>query len=294
MVVTLLFGRNRSVVKMVLRRAMVDGLSLTYDLCWPAAKDEMMQIKDISAVVTGGGSGLGAATAARLAELGAKVAVLDINKAAAEAQASAIGGIGIGCDVGDAASGEAAFAAARGAHGPARILVNCAGIATAGRIAGRDGPLKLEAFERVIRVNLIGTFNMLRLAAAEMSELDPLEDSERGVIINTASIAAYEGQIGQAAYAASKGGVVGLTLPAARELARAGVRVVTIAPGLFLTPMVEGLAPEIQASLAAGIPFPQRLGRPSEYAELAEFIVRNRFLNGEVIRLDGGLRMQPR
>jgi NAD(P)-dependent dehydrogenase (short-subunit alcohol dehydrogenase family) len=229
-----------------------------------------------------------------LASLGAKVAVADINQAAAEAQAAKIGGIGIKCDVADAASGEAAFAAARAAHGPVRILVNCAGIGTAGRIVGRDGPMKLDAFERVIRVNLIGSFNMLRLAAAEMSDADALEEGERGVIVNTASIAAYEGQVGQPAYAASKGGVVAMTLPAARELARAGVRVMTIAPGLFHTPMVDGLPPDVQASLGAGIPFPSRLGRPSEYAELVEHIVRNRFLNGEVIRLDGALRMPPR
>ena len=248
----------------------------------------------LAALVTGGGSGLGAATAAHLAALGAKVAVADINQAAAEAVAAKIGGIGIACDVSDAASGQAAFAAARAAHGPVRILVNCAGVATPGRVVSRDGPLKLDIFERVIRINLIGTFNMLRLAAAEMSDADPLEENERGVIINTASVAAYEGQIGQPAYAASKGGVVGLTLPAARELARAGVRVMTIAPGLFHTPMVDGLPLETQASLGAAIPFPSRLGRPSEYAELVEMLVRNRFLNGEVIRLDGALRMAPR
>ncbi|WP_428533262.1 SDR family NAD(P)-dependent oxidoreductase [Rhodopila sp.] len=253
-----------------------------------------MQIKGLAAVVTGGGSGLGAATAAHLAGLGARVAVADINQAAAEAHAARIGGIGVACDVANAASGEAAFATACAAHGPVRVLVNCAGIGTSGRIVGRDGPLKLDAFERVIRVNLIGSFNMLRLAAAQMADADPLDESERGVIINTASIAAYEGQIGQPAYAASKGGVVGMTLPAARELARAGVRVVTIAPGLFHTPMVDGLPQDVQATLAAGIPFPARLGRPSEYAELVEHIVRNRFLNGEVIRLDGALRMPPR
>jgi NAD(P)-dependent dehydrogenase (short-subunit alcohol dehydrogenase family) len=255
---------------------------------------DMMQIKGLAAVVTGGGSGLGAATAAHLASLGAKVTVADINQAAAEAQAAKIGGIGVACDVADAASGEAAIAAARAANGPVRILVSCAGIGTAGRIVGRDGPLKLEAFERVIRVNLIGSFNMLRLAAAEMSGADPLEEGERGVIVNTASIAAFDGQIGQPAYAASKGGVVALTLPAARELARAGVRVMTIAPGLFHTPMVDGLPAELQASLGAGVPFPSRLGRPSEFAELVEHIVGNRFLNGEVIRLDGALRMPPR
>jgi NAD(P)-dependent dehydrogenase (short-subunit alcohol dehydrogenase family) len=263
-------------------------------LCKTGEQGAMMQIKGLAAIVTGAGSGLGAATAAHLAALGCKVAVVDINQAAAEAQALRVGGIGVQCDVADAASGEAALAAARAAHGPVRILVNCAGIGSAARIVGRDGPMKLEAFERVIRVNLIGSFNMLRLAAAEMSNTDPLPEGERGVIVNTASIAAYEGQVGQSGYAASKGGVVGMTLPAARELARAGVRVVTIAPGLFQTPMVDGLPPDVQASLGAGIPFPSRLGRPSEYAELVEHIVRNRFLNGEVIRLDGALRMPPR
>jgi NAD(P)-dependent dehydrogenase (short-subunit alcohol dehydrogenase family) len=253
-----------------------------------------MQWNGQAAIVTGGASGLGAATAARLAGLGCLVAVLDINQAAAESRAATFGGLGLACDVADAASAEAAVAAARQAHGVPRILVNCAGVGTAGRIVGRDGPMKLDAFERVIRINLIGTFNMLRLAAAAMSEAEPLDDGERGVIVNTASIAAYEGQVGQAAYAASKGGVVGMTLPAARELARAGVRVVTIAPGLFHTPMVEGLPPEIQTSLGAGIPYPSRLGRPEEYAALVEHIVTNPFLNGEVIRLDGALRMPPR
>jgi len=253
-----------------------------------------MDLQGLAAVITGGASGLGAATAAHLAARGCKVAVLDINKAAAEASASRFGGVGIACDVADASSGEAAMAAARAVHGPVRILVNCAGVGTAGRIVGRDGPLALDAFERVIRINLIGTFNMLRLAAADMSAANPLPEGERGVIVNTASIAAYEGQVGQPAYAASKGGVVGLTLPAARELARAGVRVVTIAPGLFHTPMVDGLPPDVQAGLAVGIPFPQRLGRPEEYAALVEHIARNRFLNGEVIRLDGALRMPPR
>lgn len=253
-----------------------------------------MQLNGMAAIVTGGGSGLGAATAECLAAAGCKVAAVDINEAAAQATAERVGGIGIKCDVADAASAEAAFAAARAAHGPVRILVNCAGVGTAGRVVGRDGPLKLDAFERVIRVNLIGTFNMLRLAAAEMSDAEPLEDNERGVIINTASIAAFDGQVGQAAYAASKGGVASLTLPIARELARAGVRVMTIAPGLFHTPMVAGLPPEIQASLGASIPFPPRLGMPEEYAALVRHIVENRFLNGETIRLDGALRMAPR
>lgn len=253
-----------------------------------------MRLDGQAAVVTGGGSGLGAATAAALAQAGARVAVLDINRAAVEASAARIGGLGVACDVADAASAAAALAEARARHGVERVLVNCAGIGTAGRIVGREGPLALEAFERVIRVNLIGTFNLLRLSAAAMTALEPMEDGERGVIVNTASIAAYEGQVGQAAYAASKGGVAALTLPAARELARAGVRVLTIAPGLFNTPMVEGLPPEVQQSLAAGIPYPQRLGRPEEYAALVGHIVANRFLNGEVIRLDGALRMPPR
>ncbi|MGA3003616.1 MAG: SDR family NAD(P)-dependent oxidoreductase [Acetobacteraceae bacterium] len=255
-----------------------------------------MKLEGQAAVVTGGGSGLGFATASLLAAGGCKVALLDINDAAAKTQAAAIGGVGIRCDVSDATSAEAAMAAARAAHGPARVLVNCAGIGTAGRVVGRDGPMKLEAFDRVIRVNLIGTFNMIRLAAAEMSGLDPLDDTdgERGVIINTASIAAFDGQVGQAAYAASKGGVVGMTLPIARELARAGVRVMTIAPGVFHTPMVDGLSPEVRKSLGDGVPFPQRLGMPEEYAALALHIIANRFLNGEVIRLDGALRMAPR
>jgi NAD(P)-dependent dehydrogenase (short-subunit alcohol dehydrogenase family) len=253
-----------------------------------------MRLDGHAAIVTGGGSGLGAATAERLARAGCRVAVLDVNPAAAEAAAQRTGGIGIVCDVADAASAEAAVARARTAHGPARLLVNCAGVGTAGRIVGRDGPMQLAAFERVIHVNLVGSFNLLRLAAAEMSALDPLDDGERGVIVNTASIAAYEGQIGQAAYAASKAGVVGMTLPAARELARVGVRVVTIAPGLFHTPMLAGLPAELQQGLAAGVPFPARLGMPEEYAALVEHVATNRFINGETIRLDGALRMAAR
>ena len=253
-----------------------------------------MRLDGQGVIVTGGASGLGAATSAALAAQGAKVAVVDLNQAAAEATARKIGGIGIGCDVGDAASAEAAFATARAAHGGARVLVNCAGIGVAGRIVGRDGPMKLDAYERVIRVNLIGTFNMLRLAAAEMGGLEPFEDGERGVIINTASVAGYEGQVGQAAYASSKAGVIGLTIQAARELARSGVRVMTIAPGLIQTPMFGGLPDDVRDSLAASVPFPARLGMPDEYAALALHIVGNRFLNGETIRLDGALRMAPR
>jgi NAD(P)-dependent dehydrogenase (short-subunit alcohol dehydrogenase family) len=253
-----------------------------------------MQLEGQAAVVTGGGSGLGAATASLLAAQGCKVALFDINDIAAKAHAAAIGGIAIRCDVADAASAEAAMAEAAAAHGPPRVLVNCAGVGTAGRVVGREGPMKLEAFDRVIRINLIGTFNMIRLAAAAMGELAPLDDGERGVIVNTASIAAFDGQVGQAAYAASKGGVVGMTLPIARELARAGIRVMTIAPGVFHTPMVDGLPPEVRKSLGEGVPFPQRLGLPDEYAALAAHIIANRFLNGEVIRLDGALRMAPR
>ena len=213
----------------------------------------------------------------------------------AEASAQRIGGIGIACDVADATSAEAAVAKARDAHGPARLLVNCAGVGTAGRIVGRDGPLPLAAFERVIRVNLIGSFNLLRLAAADMSALDPLEDGERGVIVNTASIAAYEGQVGQAAYAASKAGVVGMTLPAARELARVGVRVVSDRARSVPHTDGRGAAAGI-AARAWPKAFPFRSGSvlPEEYAALVEHIATNRFLNGETIRFDGALRMPPR
>jgi NAD(P)-dependent dehydrogenase (short-subunit alcohol dehydrogenase family) len=247
-----------------------------------------------AALVTGGGSGLGAATAARLAARGAKVALLDINLEAAEAAAAACGGLAIACDVADADAMAAALAQARAAHGPARVLVNCAGIGPAKRIVGRDGPMPLADFARVIQVNLIGTFNALRLAAADMQALDPLEDGERGVIVSTASVAAYEGQIGQAAYAASKGGVLALVLPAARELAQVGIRVNAIAPGIFATPMLLGMPEEVQQSLGASVPFPKRLGRPEQYAELVLHVVENRYINGETIRLDGALRMPPR
>jgi NAD(P)-dependent dehydrogenase (short-subunit alcohol dehydrogenase family) len=253
-----------------------------------------MNIEGQAAIVTGGASGLGRATAKALAEAGVKVAILDINEAAAAEAARETGGLAIGADLADAASTEAAFAAARERHGPARIAVNCAGIGTAGRIVGRDGPLPLAAFRRVIDVNLIGSFNVMRLAAAEMSGLEPLEDGERGIVVSTASVAAYEGQIGQAAYSASKGGIVSLTLPAARELARYGVCVVAIAPGIFATPMLEGLPQNVQDSLAASVPFPSRLGRPEEYAALVLHLCCNPMINGEVIRLDGALRMAPR
>src|SRR5215470_11253701 len=248
-----------------------------------------METEGQAAVVSGGASGLGRATAQALAAAGVKVALLDINEAAAAEAARELGGLAIAADVTDAGSIEAAFATARGRHGPARIAVNCAGIGTAGRIVGRDGPLPLEAFRRVIEVNLVGSFNVMRIAAAEISSLDPLADGERGIIISTASVAAFEGQIGQAAYSASKGGIASLTLPAARELARYGVRVVAIAPGLFQTPMLQGLSQNIRDSLAASIPFPGRLGRPEEYAALVLHLCRNTMINGEVIRLDGAL-----
>ncbi|MBK3732900.1 SDR family NAD(P)-dependent oxidoreductase [Azospirillum brasilense] len=252
-----------------------------------------MQINGQAAIVTGGASGMGAETARHLAKLGAKVTVLDMNEAAVKQVAQEIGGLGLLCDVSSAESAEKAVAEARAAHGPARIAVNCAGVAPAKRIVGRDGPMALDDFRKVIEVNLIGTFNMLRLAAADMGTLDPLESGERGVIVNTASVAAYEGQIGQAAYASSKGGVVALTICAARDLARSGVRVMTIAPGLIGTPMLLNMPQEVQDSLAATVPFPKRFGQPSEYARLVQHILENEMLNGEVIRLDGAIRMAP-
>ncbi|MGQ0662330.1 MAG: SDR family NAD(P)-dependent oxidoreductase [Pseudomonadota bacterium] len=253
-----------------------------------------MQLKGQAAIVTGGGSGLGAAAARALAGAGAKVAVCDINPDAAAQLAGEFGGLAVVCDVADAGAAEAALGAARAAHGAARVLVNCAGIGPAQRIVGKDGPMPLQDFARVIDVNLIGTFNLMRLAAADMAALEPLADGERGVIVQTASVAAYEGQIGQAAYAASKGGIVALTLPAAREFARFGVRVMTIAPGLFATPLLLGMPQPVQDSLAASVPFPARFGAPEEYAKLVLHIVDNVMLNGEVIRLDGALRMPAR
>jgi len=254
-----------------------------------------MDIKGLSAIVTGGGSGMGAETARHLAKAGAKVAVFDLNKSNAEAVAKEIGGIAFECDVSSETSAKAAIEAAAKANGPARILMNCAGIAPAGRIVGKEGPHDLGFFSKVINVNLIGTFNMLRLAAAAMSTLEPLNDTgERGVIINTASVAAYEGQIGQAAYSASKGGVVGMTLPAARELARFGIRVVTIAPGLIGTPMLLSMPQEVQDSLVATTLFPKRLGKPEEFAKLALHVIDNAMINGETIRLDGAVRLAPK
>ena len=253
-----------------------------------------MLLKDQAAIVTGGASGLGAATARRLASLGARVALCDLNTKLAETVAAEIKGVAVTCNVADSASAEAAVAAAEKAHGPARVLVNCAGVGVAKRVIGKEGPMPLADFDKVIQVNLNGTFNMIRLATAAMSKLEPLATGERGVVINTASVAAYDGQIGQAAYSASKGGIVGMTLPIARELAQFGIRVLTIAPGLFLTPLLAGLPQEAQDSLAAAIPFPRRLGQADEFASLAAHMIDNPYLNGEVVRLDAALRMAPR
>ena len=253
-----------------------------------------MDPKGHAAIVTGAASGLGAETAVALAKAGAKVACLDVNLEGATQVAGRIGGIAIQCDVTSDSGAVAALKQARDKHGPARILVNCAGIGPAKRMVGRDGPMPLADFEKVIAINLIGTFNMMRLAAADMQGLEPLADQERGVIVSTASVAAYEGQIGQTAYSASKGGVAGLTIPAARELSQFGIRVMAIAPGIFATPMLKMLPQAAQDSLGASVPFPKRLGEPREYADLVLFIVRSNYLNGEVIRLDGALRMAPR
>ncbi|WP_295852361.1 SDR family NAD(P)-dependent oxidoreductase [uncultured Xylophilus sp.] len=254
-----------------------------------------MQLHAQPALVTGGASGLGEATARELARLGAKVAVLDVNLDRARAVAAEIGGIAAHCDITDAASVEAAMAAAAEAHGPARILMNVAGIGSAKRVVQKDGSAApQDAFERVIRVNLLGTYNMSRLFAAACATLDPLDGGERGVMLFTASVAAFDGQVGQQAYSASKGGIVAMTLPMARDLAQHGIRVCTIAPGLFATPLMQELPEAVQTSLAQSIPFPPRLGRPEEFAQLAAHVVTNGHLNGEVIRLDGALRMAPR
>ena len=261
-----------------------------------------MNIEGNAALVTGGGSGLGAATAHELARLGARVAVLDLNQAAAEQVAADItAAYGAGraiacrCDITNTESLQAALARASAEQGPARMLMSIAGIGSAKRIVARDGsPAPLEDFVRVVNVNLIGTYNVARLFAAECAKLAPMEDGERGVMVFTASVAAFDGQVGQQAYSASKSGVVGMTLPMARDLAQHGIRVCTIAPGLFATPLMQTLPEAVQQSLAASIPFPQRLGKPQEFAQLAAHIVSNTHLNGEVIRLDGALRMAPR
>jgi NAD(P)-dependent dehydrogenase (short-subunit alcohol dehydrogenase family) len=253
-----------------------------------------MDIKGLPALVTGAASGLGEGTARALAAAGAKVTLLDREGEALEKVAREIGGLAITCDVTDAEGMERAVTQARAAHGPAAIAVSCAGIAPAAKIVGKDGPMALDAFSKVIQVNLIGTFNLMRLAAADMQSRAPNADGERGVIVNTASVAAYEGQIGQAAYAASKGGVVALTLPAAREFAKTGVRVNAIAPGLFGTPMLLGMPQPVQDSLTATLPFPSRFGTPAEYAKLVLHMIDNPILNGETVRLDNALRMAPR
>ena len=261
-----------------------------------------MQIQGQAALVTGGGSGLGEATARELARLGARVAVLDVNLEAAQKVAADIGAqygdgcaVACRCDITDTASLQAAIDQAAAAHGPARILMNIAGIGTAKRVVQRDGSAApLEDFARVITVNLVGTYNACRLFAAACAQLPALEDGERGVMLFTASVAAFDGQVGQQAYSASKGGLVGMTLPMARDLAQHGIRVNTIAPGLFATPLMRQLPEAVQQSLAASIPFPPRLGKPEEFAALAAHTVTNTHLNGEVIRLDGALRMAPR
>ena len=253
-----------------------------------------MDIKGHAAIVTGGASGLGAATARMLAEAGAKVAIFDVNQKAAAEVAIDIDGLALACDVTDSKATEQAVAAAAKDHGIARIVVNCAGVGPARRIVGRDGPMPLADFARVVEINLIGTFNVMRLVAAAMQPLEPLADGERGIVVCTASVAAYEGQIGQAAYAASKGGVVGLVLPAAREFAQFGIRVNGIAPGIFSTPMLHALPEAAQQSLAASVPFPKLLGQPAQYAALVRHMIENRYLNGEVVRIDGALRMAPR
>jgi len=248
-----------------------------------------MQIKDVSAVITGGASGLGAATAHALAKAGAKVALLDRQPPKDNI------GLYCECDVMSETSVKTALEKARVAHGAARIVVNCAGVLGAGRILSREGPMKLDYFEQVMRVNIGGTFNVMRLAAEAMSALEPVgNDKERGIIINTASIAAYEGQIGQVAYAASKGAIVSLTLPAARELAKFGIRVNAIAPGPVDTPMVAGMTAEVRESLEATIPFPPRLIKPEEFAALVLHMIENVAINGEIVRLDGALRMSPK
>jgi NAD(P)-dependent dehydrogenase (short-subunit alcohol dehydrogenase family) len=253
-----------------------------------------MDIRGHAAIVTGGASGLGAATARMLAQAGAKVAIFDVNAKAAAEVAIDVNGVAITCDVTDSVETEKAVASATADHGIARIVVSCAGVGPAKRIVGRDGPMPLAEFARVVEINLIGTFNVMRLTAAAMQNVEPLQEGERGIIICTASVASYEGQIGQAAYAASKGGVVALVMPAAREFAQFGIRVNAIAPGIFSTPMLHALPEAAQQSLAASVPFPKLLGQPPQYAALVRHMIENRYLNGEVVRLDGALRMAPR
>lgn len=255
-----------------------------------------MQTKNGVFIVTGGASGLGAGVARLLAEQGGKVVVADLNRTAGAALAAELGPSVrfVETNVADEASAAACVAAAQEVFGAVHGLVNCAGVVVGEKTVGKEGPHRLESFRRVIEVNLVGTFNMIRLAAAAMAGNAPNAEGERGVIVNTASVAAFDGQIGQAAYAASKGGIVAMTLPIARDLARNGIRVMTIAPGIFETPMMAGMAPEVQESLGKMVPFPPRLGRPAEFAALVAQIVENPYLNGEVIRLDGAIRMQAK
>jgi NAD(P)-dependent dehydrogenase (short-subunit alcohol dehydrogenase family) len=253
-----------------------------------------MQINNNVFIVTGGASGLGGATTTMLAAGGGKVVIADVQADRGEALARELGSARfVKCDVASEADGQAAVAAAL-AMGPLRGLINCAGIAIGEKVVGKDGPHALASFARVININLIGTFNMIRLAADAMAKQEPTAEGERGVIVNTASVAAFDGQIGQAAYAASKGGVVGMTLPIARDLSRSGIRCVTVAPGLFATPMLLGMPQEVQDSLGKQVPFPSRLGKPDEYAAMVRHIVENMMLNGETIRLDGAIRLQPK
>lgn len=253
-----------------------------------------MELQNQSVLITGGASGMGAAIAKHFAQLGARCSLLDLNQDAAHALAAEIHGLALTCDVTKEASVKDALTQAAKAHGPARILVNCAGILHTRRMVNASGPMPLEEFERVLTINVIGTFNTMRLAAADMIPLTPLHDQERGVIINIASIAAYEGQIGQTAYSASKGAIVAMTLPAARELANFGIRVLGIAPGLVDTPMFAALSEEARAALASSVPFPKRLANPTEIARLAQHLVENTMLNGEVIRIDGAVRLSPK
>jgi NAD(P)-dependent dehydrogenase (short-subunit alcohol dehydrogenase family) len=252
-----------------------------------------MQIENNVFIVTGGASGLGAATARMIVEAGGKVVLADVQVEAGEALAAELKGQFVKCDVTSEADGMAVVAAAT-AMGTLRGLINCAGVAPAVKTVGKDGPHALDVFQRTININLVGTFNMARLAADAMGKTESLDSGERGIIINTASVAAYDGQIGQAAYGSSKAAVVGLTLPMARDLARSGVRVMTIAPGIFETPMLMGMPEEVRDALGKMVPFPSRLGRPLEYAHLAKTIIENAMLNGETIRLDGAIRMQPK
>jgi len=255
-----------------------------------------MQLDQVKAVVTGGASGLGHAVAQHIVAHGGKVALFDVNDEKGHAAAKELGGAArfFKTDVTSEGDVSANAAAARDAMGGLNMVMNCAGILGAGRMLGKEGPMKLAQFQATVMVNLVGSFNVAKAGAALMQSNDPGEDGERGVIVNTASVAAYEGQIGQAAYSASKGGVVGMTLPMARELSRFGIRVMTIAPGIFWTPMVDGMPPQVQESLSASIPYPSRLGKPEEFAETVAFIIRNRYLNGSVIRLDGAVRLQPK